>query len=128
MNACFCDECGAQLDLVPGPEPVPRGPCPSCEGTRRTYHLDAHDSITFHEYIGVKVTPTNRHKNLPERGVTRSYAGVRRGRDGWLVERRALYDPREDIARERVVDVATGEVIVDKSESMKEKYRREGRR
>ena len=43
------------------------------------------------------------------------------------MERRAIYDPYRDLATERVVDFDTGEVIVDKTESMREKYLRRGR-
>ena len=54
--------------------------------------------------------------------MTRSYVGTRIGRDGRRVHREAVYDPYADLARERVVDAETGEVIVDKVESMKQKY------
>jgi hypothetical protein len=35
-----------------------------------------------------------------------------------------LYDPYADVAREHVVDADTGKVIVDKIESLKQKYAR----
>jgi hypothetical protein len=74
-----------------------------------------------------KTTPASRHRKLPGRGLIRFYTGRRVGRDGRLVERTASYNPYTDEAAERVVDAETGEVIVDKSESMREKFRREGR-
>jgi hypothetical protein len=89
--------------------------------------LTAHDSVTFHEYIALKKTPVNRERDLPGKGEVRIYQGRRIGRDSRVVEREAVYDPYTDMARERVVDVETGKVIVDKRESMREKYQREGR-
>jgi hypothetical protein len=83
--------------------------------------------VTVHEYVTARVKHVNRDRSLPEKGVIRSEAGTRRGRDGRLVQREALYNPRADVARERVVDAETGEVIVDKTESMKAKYLRRGR-
>ena len=74
-----------------------------------------------------KATPASRDRSLPGRDVIRFYTGRRVGSDGRLVERAASYNPYTDVAAERVVDLESGEVIVDKCESMREKYEREGR-
>ena len=123
----FCDECGEALPWPSEADSLQRRPCPSCGGTRRQYRLHLSDEITAYEHVVVKAAPAQRDPSLPEGGVTRAYQGVRRGRDGRLVERTARYDPHADLAEERVVDLETGQVIVDKSESMREKYIREGR-
>ena len=49
------------------------------------------------------------------------YAGTRVGRDGRPVYREATYDPETDEASERVVLCETGEVVVDKVESLRAK-------
>lgn len=79
------------------------------------------------DYLRATNKPGIADRSLPEKGVVRSYTGTRVGRDGRRVHRDAMYDPYSDVARERVVDAETGEVIIDKDESMQEKYLRKGR-
>jgi hypothetical protein len=80
----------------------------------------------FGNLVG-KATPAKRDRRLPGRGLVRFYTGLRVGRDGRLVRRDAMYDPYTDVAAEKVTEVETGEVLVDKCESLREKYEREGR-
>jgi hypothetical protein len=94
---------------------------------KRSFHVTASDTISLHEYLVAKHKRVDADRSLPEKGVVRSEVGERVGRDGRLVTREALYDPYADVARERVVDVETGEVIEDKVESMKRKYLARGR-
>jgi hypothetical protein len=84
-------------------------------------------TVEMNAYVVARTKAINRDRTLPEKGVVRTETGRRRGRDGRLVEREARYDPRSDIAYEKVVDVETGDVIVDKTESMKAKYMKRGR-
>jgi hypothetical protein len=84
--------------------------------------------VTVDGYLIARHNRADADRSLPAKGVVRSYTGTRVGRDGRRVHRDAVYDPYSDVARERVVDAETGEVIVDKVESMKEKYAGRGRR
>jgi hypothetical protein len=127
VSETYCNECGELLPWPVHEDRLPRTPCPACGGTRRRYALHLSDTVTVIGNLIGKAAQASRDRRLPGRGLIRFYSGRRVGRDGRLVERTASYNPYADVAAERVVDAETGEVIVDKSESMREKYQREGR-
>jgi hypothetical protein len=104
-----------------------RQPCPKYGSVRRRFDVTLSETLGFDEYPFAKHKGVDADRSLPEKGVVRSEAGMRIGRDGRRVYREVLYDPCSDVARERVIDAATGEVIVDKVESMKQKYLDRGR-
>lgn len=98
-------------------------PCRVCGSQQKLVELAVHEHMPeLTEYLTAKAYPAERDPTLPEGGVIRWDSGRRIGRDGRLVERTARYDPWHDVAEERVIDVESGEVIVDKIESMAEKY------
>lgn len=103
-------------------------PCTACGATQKQLELTVHDhSPGFMDYWKVRAEPAVRDPTLPEKGVVRWEAGRRVGRDGRTVDRTARYDPWHDVAEERVVDVESGEALVDKRESMAAKYAARGR-
>ena len=122
-----CAECHGPVTYRPDEDPTDRVPCPACGSTDRLIELELHSQAQVDSYVSTKHTPKDRDRSLPGKGIIRSYSGVRTGRDGRRVFREAHYDPFTDEARERVVDVETGGVIVDKVESMQEKYQARGR-
>jgi hypothetical protein len=122
-----CGDCSQSLDENPSARVADRQPCPSCGSLARRFAVAISDSVTVDGYMVARSKRGDADRSLPEKGVVRSESGTRVGRDGRRVHREAVYDPCSDVARERVVDAETGEVITDKIESMKEKYMRRGR-
>lgn len=122
-----CGKCHGPVTYRPDEDPTDRVPCPACGSTDRLIGLELHDQAHVDSYVSTKHTAKDRDRSLPGKGIVRSYSGVRTGRDGRRVFREAHYDPLSDEARERVVDVESGDVIVDKVESMGEKYQARGR-
>lgn len=123
-----CAGCGEPLATFRADQdPADRAPCSTCGSSGRNISLTLEAQVSVDSYVIAKRMPADPDRSLPEKGITRAEAGVRRGRDGRRVFREARYDPTTDEASERVVDAETGEVIVDKVECMKEKYFARGR-
>jgi hypothetical protein len=122
-----CGDCSEPLNENPSASLPERQPCPKCGSLGRHFDVTLSETVTLDEYLVARHKRVDADRSLPEKGVVRSEAGTRVGRDGRRVHREALYDPYSDVASERVVDDETGDVIVDKVESMKKKYADRGR-
>src|SRR4051795_6582443 len=102
-----CADCRQHLDEDPSAPLAERKPCPACGSLARHFDVMLMETVTIDEYLVAKHKRGDADRNLPEKGVVRSEAGTRVGRDGRRVHREALYDPYADVARERVVDAET---------------------
>ena len=119
-----CSECsyvfqGEELDQ----DSKERKPCPNCGSLRRNIRLSVKETLGLSEYIGIKAKkPTSKHKK--NRADYEYEEGKKKGKDGRLVYKKSIKD-REHTALphsyiERVTDIETGEIIVDKDEKLSE--------
>ncbi|SFN52028.1 hypothetical protein [Dokdonella immobilis] len=113
LQQSFCQNCNAELWEVPG---APRLPCPACWGLGRNATEVCVDAVGFHESYRLK------HKRP---GVKRALAEERNElsyfvRDGEWHRRQILVDRQNDIYREHIVRLKTGEVVVNKEEKLSE--------
>jgi hypothetical protein len=122
-----CGQCFRPLNEDPSAPASQRQPCSRCGSLSRHFQTTLSSVVRADAYMIAKHKRGDADRSLPERGVVRSEVGTRVGRDGRRVHRQALYDPYRDVARERVVDAETDEIIVYKVESMKQKYLERGR-
>jgi hypothetical protein len=122
-----CAACGGQFFEPEIDGAVKARPCRLCGGDG-PFTIDVAEQaiVTPMAEMRAVKTPLYPDTSKPYRGRVRIYSQRRIGRDGRVVERSAVYDGEQDIAQQRVVDVETGQVLVDKTEKASEKERKRG--
>ena len=119
-----CSDCGHifQGDKV-GEHPGEHEPCPNCGSLRRHIRVAVKETWGWNEYIGIKAKKqSSKHKS--NRANHEFEEGRKIGKDGRLVYKKSVKDREnadsDNSYQELVVDVETGEVIVDKREKLSE--------
>jgi hypothetical protein len=121
-----CSKCHGPITYRPDEDPTDRVLCPAGGSTDRLIVLELHDQAQVDSYARRSTRRTV--ETLACREGDRSLVLWRADwsrRPTGVSE--AHYDPVSDEARDRVVDVESGDVIVDKVESIWEKYQARAR-
>jgi predicted RNA-binding Zn-ribbon protein involved in translation (DUF1610 family) len=117
-----CSSCGFvfQGDKV-GEHPGEHEPCPNCGSLMRHISLTIKETWSWNEYNKLKAKKlSNTHKK--HRADYEFEEGKKIGKDGKLVYKRLVKDREntnsDNSYQELVIDVKTGDVVVDKHEKL----------
>ncbi len=119
-----CSDCGYVFHGEEvGKHPGEHNPCPNCSSLRRHIRLSIKETLGLSEYIGIKAKKSS-SKHKGNRADYEFGEGKKIGKDGKLVYKKSVKDREnansDNSYQELVVDVKTGEVIVDKHEKLSE--------
>lgn len=102
-----CGNCGLPLEEDPNQPAEDRPACPACGSTARAFHITVHDSVTFHEKLGMK----GRHAGGGKPFIEQIQGADLHRKTGKLMHLSRIIDRENDLYHEVVTDPETGEIL-----------------
>ena len=117
MATCTqCDHPLPDASTVEEAEVLSRTPCPSCGSFGRSLSASQDESITFRDFVGVKLKRQGAKKYAVE-DVSKPDLNRDRGKN---VHLQRLIDRENDLYHERVTDLESGEIIHEQRQPLSE--------